>query len=279
MLGLVIYRSTVGVVMGSLWNLMIAATCCAASSFSQSALIDAGNGLVVDTTLSVSWMKDGNLAKTLCDSSDPVFTSWAGTVDDTPATICSNDGAMTWADAEAWIAHLNSQNYLGFNDWRQSSAAQPDASCESPSAYGYNCTNSEFGNLFNLSLNNPNEAGTGATGGTVGSACYVAAPSQAGPAQCLQNIGVFENVWLPFYWTAETLTGVSANALVFSMARGEQQNGTKTVNQNFVWPLRSGIVAITQSQAVPTAPLWAYFFIVGIGFVSLRRKFKNLRFG
>jgi len=228
------------------------------SNTTKAALINAGSDFVVDTSLSLTWMRDGNLAKTLCDAADPVFTGWSSTVDDTPADICLANGAMTWADAEAWVARLNSVNYLGFSDWRQPVAIQPDASCEAAPAYGFNCTGSELGHLFNISLANPNHAGTGATGGAAGTGCGVGGPVNMAPDQCLQNLAGFQNVWSPFYWTGSTMVGIPVNAVSFSMARGEQQNGSKLTNRSFVWLVRSGMVSVP-SEAVPIAPVGFYF--------------------
>ena len=112
------------------------------------------------------------------------------------AQICTDNGTLNWFEAEAWIAVLNAQTYLGHDDWRQPVTPQPDASCETqffagpPEQHGgYNCTGSELGNLFNLTLANPNDAGTGATGGTVGTGCVVYTASE----DCFQNTAPFSN--------------------------------------------------------------------------------------
>jgi hypothetical protein len=75
-------------------------------------------------------MKDANLFKTLCDAADPIATGFTPVDTADAATVCSNNGRMTWNDAEVWIARLNAQNYRGHNDWRQPLTPQPDASCE-----------------------------------------------------------------------------------------------------------------------------------------------------
>ena len=165
---------------------------------SHAALNDLGNGLVNDTTLNITWMKDANLVKTSCDANNALWQAFDPSTllaveqsGNTKAQMCTNNGRLNWFEAEAWIAVLNAQSYLGHNDWRQPATAQADASCESQFAAagggfleqrgGYNCTGSELGNLFNVSLANPNRAGTGVTGGTVGTGCFGTAP------HCLQN--------------------------------------------------------------------------------------------
>ncbi len=78
--------------------------------------------------------------------------------------MCTANGTLNWFEAEVWIALLNTANYLGHDDWRQPSTIQPDLTCESTFASGKNggcnCRGSELGNLFNVSLANPNHAGT-----------------------------------------------------------------------------------------------------------------------
>jgi len=155
-------------------------------------LTDEGGVFVNDSSLNITWMKDANVFKTLCDANNPIATGFVpvDTVDAT--TICANNGKMTWNDAQAWIARLNVQIYLGYNDWRQPTTTQLDATCESqgdsPSqGYGFNCRGSELGHLFNSSLGNPNDGGTGATGGSIGNNCYGSAP------HCFQTTTPFNN--------------------------------------------------------------------------------------
>lgn len=238
---------------------------------SHASLSDLGNGLVSDDTLNITWLQDANVFKTLCDASDPIATGFTPVDAPNAATICTtDDGAMTWNDAEAWIVRLNAQVYLGRNDWRQPATQQPDLTCEATAApgnnNGYNCIGSELGNLYNASLGNPNTGGTG-TGldgstGTVGSACSGPPPS------CFVNSAPFVNTSNNTYWSGTTFAPNTTRAWTFATTNGFQGNGNKTpvtptIN---VWPVFSG-AAITAapmvSQAIPTLSAW------GLGIMSL----------
>ena len=114
-------------------------------STSHAALNDLGNGLVNDTTLNITWMQDANLVKTSCDANnalwqafDPAALPAAEQSGRTKAQICTANGTLNWFEAEAWMAVLNAQNYLGHNDWRQPATPQPDLTCESTFAVGNN---------------------------------------------------------------------------------------------------------------------------------------------
>ncbi len=81
------------------------------SASSQAVLIDLGNGLVNDTAQNITWLKDTNVFRTLCEADNPIATEFI------PPngfnTSCY--GAMKWENAEAWVARLNAHNYLGYN--------------------------------------------------------------------------------------------------------------------------------------------------------------------
>jgi len=66
-------------------------------------LVDNNNGSVTDRLTGLMWTKDANLMLTR----DPEF--------DTNQWV---DGAINWQHALDYIALLNSENYLGHNDWR-----------------------------------------------------------------------------------------------------------------------------------------------------------------
>ncbi|MBU2652231.1 MAG: DUF1566 domain-containing protein [Bacteroidetes bacterium] len=66
-------------------------------------LVDNNNGTVTDRLTGLMWTKDANLMLTR----DPEF--------DTNQWV---DGAINWQHALDYVALLNSENYLGHNDWR-----------------------------------------------------------------------------------------------------------------------------------------------------------------
>ena len=94
-----------------------------ASAPGHSALIDAGNGLVNDTTQNLTWVKDGNLWLTMASASGnpAAFTAtvannsggWASVGD-----YSSQIGMMDWLAAQGFVYYLNSINYKGFSNWR-----------------------------------------------------------------------------------------------------------------------------------------------------------------
>lgn len=66
--------------------------------------LDNGDPTVTDTLTGLMWAKDANLIKTR----DPSFD----------ADGAAQDGAVTWQHALDYVKKLNTQNYLGHNDWR-----------------------------------------------------------------------------------------------------------------------------------------------------------------
>ena len=71
-------------------------------------------------------------------------------------TNANINGLMTWEEANDWAATLEID---GVGGWRLPTTLQPDASCSSgfdpgggfgTQNYGYNCSGSEMGNLYNV---------------------------------------------------------------------------------------------------------------------------------
>lgn len=219
---------------------------------SHAALNDVGGGLVNDTTQNITWMKDANFVKTACDASPgPPKNVWDAFITDlgSPGTglsssianftssdrnandICLTDnGRLNWYEAELWIAILNDQTYLGFNNWRQPATLQPDATCESQISgqdYGYNCrgVENELAHLFNISLNNPNDNGTGATGGDAGTNCYpdgTTFGNEQSPDHCFDNAGPFTNPMSYSYWSGTDYGPDPNDAWYFRTTYGNQ---------------------------------------------------------
>lgn len=96
-----------------------------ASGSVQASLIDRGGGLIYDTVLDISWLKDANNAKT---------------------SGYDADGKMNWSAANSWAANLT---YAGYNDWRLPTALNYDGSAP---CYLYYCSGSEMGHLFYVDL-------------------------------------------------------------------------------------------------------------------------------
>ncbi|MFM8332748.1 MAG: DUF1566 domain-containing protein [Candidatus Methylumidiphilus sp.] len=93
-------------------------------SFAASAsanLFSRPGGMVYDSDLNITWLQDGNYAKT---------------------SGYDADGLMDWSTAMAWADNLV---YGGYSDWRLPTTGTPDASCDE---FNYNCIGSELGYLF-----------------------------------------------------------------------------------------------------------------------------------
>ena len=247
-------------------------------NISHAALNDLGNGLVNDTTLNITWMKDANLVKSSCDANDALWQAFDPTTvtsnsGRTKAQICTANGALNWFEAEAWMVVLNTQNYLGHNDWRQPLTAQPDASCSFQIAasggfpaqgYGYNCAEvgSELNHLFYTSLSNPNDQDDN---------CYN--PPASNPNHCFQNTTPFDNAQSFAYWSGSEYAPDTARAWGFGTNGGVQGFGFKDDGDLYVWPVRSGqsVVAPVTPQHVPSLSIW------GLGIMSLLLAFVARR--
>lgn len=99
----------------------------------QAALYDRGNGMIYDDASNVTWLRDANYA-----ASNRVLSSIYA------------DGTMTRDVADIWLASLNHDRLLGYNDWRL-----PELSYRLVDGLGFVIDASELGKLYsegNLSL-------------------------------------------------------------------------------------------------------------------------------
>jgi hypothetical protein len=212
----------------------------------QGALQPVVNGQVYDNVLGINWLQDANVFRTLCDAGDPLATEFVPVDAANAAAICASEGAMSWNDAQAWIARLNAGNYLGVNTWRQWVVPAPtnDPTCSEQnfdgagSDHGYNCAGSELGHLFNVTLGNPDEEDDSCDPG------------------CLQHTGPFSNFRPEGYWSGTEYAPDPSDAWGFRPEDGGQSAVPKTT-LGFVWPVRPPAVAI------PALPFW------GLGLLGL----------
>lgn len=109
---------------------------------SYATLIDRGGGLIYDTDLNITWLRDGNYAQT--SGFDP-------------------HGLMTWSEAMAWAENLT---FGGFDDWRLPTSLNEDGSGP---CWSGPCTGSEMGHLFYIEL-----------GGLFGSSIFATGNSNLG---------------------------------------------------------------------------------------------------
>jgi hypothetical protein len=92
----------------------------------QAALIDRGEGFIYDDVLDITWTQNASI-----------------------------NGADTWENQLAWADGYSQTHsvYGTFDDWRLPTTLQPDPSCSNENiagSYGYNCTGSEMGHLYNV---------------------------------------------------------------------------------------------------------------------------------
>lgn len=97
------------------WKVLLLAGAAWCTAGAQAALVDLGNGIVLDDQADLYWLKDANLAKT---------SGYHPT------------GLMTWAEAVAWAEGLE---VAGLKGWRLASAG--DYPC-------FQCGTSEYSQLY-----------------------------------------------------------------------------------------------------------------------------------
>jgi len=182
----------------------------------QAALIDRGEGFIYDDVLDVTWAQNANI-----------------------------NGADTWDDQVAWADDYSQTHsvYGTFDDWRLATTLQPDASCSSQSgstSYGYNCTGSEMGHLFNVD---------GISSSTM---------------------GLFTNVQSDVYWSGTEYAPITTSAWNFYFSFGFQGYDNKDI-YNYAWAVRDGDVA---ASVVPI-PAAAWLFGSGLGLLGWLRRRQN----
>ena len=133
---------------------------------------------VYDLATNISWLANGNLAAT------NTFGLPQCTSPTTPALCVAQDGAMSWASAEQYIANMNAAAYVGQANWQAPTIA---STCP-----GYGCTgvDNPMGSLFYTQL------------GLIPGAAAVATPDI--------SVGPFNNLQPYLYWSCVGATIPSA---------------------------------------------------------------------
>lgn len=189
----------------------------------QAALYDRGNGLVYDDAQDLTWLADANLAASFR----------------TLSSIYA-DGSMKRDIADLWVAGLNHDSYLGFNDWRL-----PQATYYLDSNFGHFLTGSEFDGLF------------AELGGVSGTSIFTTHNS---------NMVLFQNIQAGFYWTSWIPS--TGGAWTFSFDHGD--HGANYGSAGYVMLVRDGDVA-----AVPEPETYA-LMLVGLGLVGWATRRRSL---
>ena len=184
---------------------------CMLFSYSEAELIDRGGGLIYDTDLDITWLRDGNYAN----------TSGYGT------------GHMTWNEAMAWASQLE---YGGYSDWRLPTTVEDSAvrgwGYDGTTTEGFNITSSEMGYMYYSNLGN---LGYLATDGT---------NPQSGWG--LNYTGPFINIQSR-YWSRTEVRNYGTHVWYFAFANGNQ-TFTDVVHNSvyaYAWAVRDGDSALT----------------------------------
>jgi hypothetical protein len=249
-------------------------------------LVDAGNGLINDTDLNITWTKDANLFSTLADAYQggghqaefvsAIINAAGGVVHDTPNVqdnagpgsynLSSFDfdithGVTTWWGAQAWVSYLNSISYGGQTDWRlpavspvNDSGFSYNLSFDGTTDVGYNTTAinakaSELAHLFYYELGNLGAYDTARQ--PQGGYGFI----NSGPFQNLQSV----------YWSGTEFAPYPAMAFAFQ-GHGSQDINGKSL-PGYVWAVRPG-----QVEVVPIpASIWLFVSaLTGVGLFRAR---------
>ena len=168
----------------------------------HAALVDMHDGTIYDTTTQLSWLKNANQAGTY----------------------------MTWTQAVAWAASLNSGGgYAGFTNWRLPATAEPDATCTVKKGfYLFGCTGSEMGYLYYTSLGNA--------------------------AGSLTHTEPFTNIQTGWYWSSTVYAPNPSETWYFYFAGGGQDH-MRTNKSTFLyaWAVRPGARSTAAATPVPAS--------------------------
>jgi hypothetical protein len=207
------------------------------SGAAQAALLDRGSGLIYDTDLNITWLRDANYART---------------------SGYDADGRMNWNQAATWAANLSyydAARNVTYTDWRlptTTNLGSFGAQCTyGGTDCGYNSVGSEMSHLFYTELGNVGLYST--TGATQ-------------PGYAYMKTAPFINLYLQStpYWSTEYAPG-AGTAWSFLFGYGFQGLDSKGY-EYYAWAVRDGDVT-----AVPEARTYA-LMLAGLGLVAWRAK-------
>jgi hypothetical protein len=255
---------------------------------SEAALYDRGNGLIYDDVLNVTWLQDANFFKTQLNQGNSlsdiikvgaVADSYYGTRTINSSDFDTQTGAMTWWGARAWVASLNQNVYLGFDNWRLPKVSYPSWSINSNYPLGDGMTgydvspqSSELGYMYYVNLNNVSSNSSSGTPNSLWTGIPNSNFNDATTAKLTSINNLVSNV----YTTGSELE-INGNLpgylylWTFSMNSGVQTNYYMKAVQIYAWAVRDGDVA-----AVPL-PGAAWLFISGLFGIRVLAKRAHLK--
>lgn len=195
----------------------------------QATLTDNNDGTITNATRNTMWLKDANLA-------DGTSFGVAG---------IDPNGAMNWFQANAWIAAMNTANYLGYNNWRLPKARSPNGLLECSGLSQTNCSGSELGQLYYDELGNT-------------------------LFNHWLNGGPFQNTSIDFFWTDTELTG-GLLPVSIAFGNGVQWSLSQDSHDQSAWAVRDCGVNGCGGTTVPEPSTLALLGL-GVGALAWRRR-------
>ncbi len=208
-----------------------------ASTVNAELLTRLGGQAVYDSDLDITWLANANLAKSNSFGISGI----------------NSDGGMNWNTANNWITAMNTQEYLGTNNWRLPTITSFDRiyQCRLPSGIG--CFDSELGHLFYNEFNATAQTSVLDTGSS-------------------KQLAKFNNVLASFYWTNvvfEANLGADPGHWYFLFSNGIDGAGFDDRALDFAWAVRDGDIS-----AVPV-PASLPLFITGLVGLLFNRRRRN----
>jgi hypothetical protein len=185
-----------------------------------------------DTVLDITWLADANaVAGTPFDD----VLLFGSVTFSTPT-----DGKTTWNSAEAWIASLNTDTFLGVSDWRQPSMDRNGdtvvVECTGTNEVACRDNEMSYQEQYN---------------GVEQTVC--------GFQLCIG--GPFTNVGRDYYWSGTTYAPNPNAVWVFYFPTGGELYHIDKSTTLYVWPVRPGDIAL---DAVPIPPaVWLFGSALG----------------
>ena len=209
-----------------------------------------------DTALNITWLADANAAA----GSDYLVVPNSTT-----------DFRITWTSAQAWIASLNANSYLGANNWRLPAMVDTGApGCDGNPYSGSDCGHnvqtisgstvySEMAHLYYVTLGNV----AGYTTSGVERPC-----NETDPSYCLSNAGPFSNLQPQYYWSSTVYALASHPNMAWSFGFVDGYQGAFDYPYGHrAWAVLDGDIA-----PVPTpAAVWLFGGALGALGVLKRR--------